>query len=142
MRNTNLHIDDPQIFTRFAGSARQSDGRLAPRIVAHFNIAPRDTADPTRAKGFQHRFFGGPTTSIVLCGGFPRSTVFHLVVRIDAIDELISVPFDHLSDSKAFDDIRSNSDDAHTQRIPGVTVLMTMREDRRRFLLVAGLHAL
>ena len=53
---------------------------------------------------------------LLLRGRLLGRAVGDLVVRVDAADEQLAVPINHLRDPQAFDNVRADADDLHDRR--------------------------
>ena len=102
---------DSELLDGVARPAADADDWPAGGIIAHLDVAPTDAATPAGADGFEDCFLGGPAAGVVLRRGLARLAVADFQRCIDAIDEQLSVPLDHLRDSQAFDDVGADADD-------------------------------
>lgn len=82
-------------------AAVEEDERLAAAVRQHLDVAPADPAD-ARPECLHHSFLGGEA------GGQLRhapTAMADLVVRIDALEEAVTVPREHISDAVDLDDV-------------------------------------
>src|SRR5262245_18167377 len=113
MRDADQYLADAELFDVIASAAAPRNHRTSVGLVAHFDIAPTDAASPAGAERLEHGFFGRPPTGVVLRGRLPQPAVLDLVVGIDAVNEQLTMPLDHLRDPQAFDDIGADSEYVH-----------------------------
>ena len=102
---------DAGALEHLAGAAAQGDRRRAARLVPHLDVAPTDAADPAGAERLEHRFLRRPAAGVVLRGRLLGRAVLDLVLGVDAADEQLAVPLDHLRDPQALDDVGADADD-------------------------------
>src|SRR5688572_6771276 len=116
MRDRDQHLADAEGLDDLASAAAERDRRFAVALVANFDVAEVDAADPARSHGFHHGLFRGPAASVMLCGRLARGAVLDLVRREHAGDKQLRVPLDHLGDPQYFDDIGANAENVHGVR--------------------------
>src|SRR3569623_35813 len=109
VRNADQHLANAALFDDISRSAAQPHHRPTAAIVADFDIAPANAFSPARAERLENRLLGGPAAGEVLRCLLTALAIANLLRGVDAIDEQLAVPFDHLRDPQALDNIRANS---------------------------------
>jgi hypothetical protein len=113
MRNAHKDVADAKLLDDVARATPKRDRRSAARVVADFDIAPTDAAAPAGADCLEDCFLGSPAPGEVLRGLLAASAVFNLSGGVNAVDEKLAVPLDHLGDPQALDDIGSDAQYIH-----------------------------
>src|SRR5690606_13536928 len=98
--NADEHFANALLFDDFPRPAAECYDRAALAVVADFDVPPADAAAPTGAQRLEYGFLGCPAAGKVLRRLSAALAVANLVWRVDARDEQLAMPFDHLRDSQ------------------------------------------
>ena len=103
---------DAQTFTR------EENDRLAAGLRSHFDVGPGDSAAPTGAKHFQHRFFGRETPGKMFVIPLVIARAILLLERREnAIEKMLAVIVNHFSDPACFNDIDPVTENGHEMKV-------------------------
>lgn len=109
VRDAEQNLIDPLPIGDVAGPAVERHHLPASPVGPHFDVAPREPSLPARPQGSQHRHLGGPMRRKMLRCGRPTLAVLNFAGREDAVQKQFAVPFDHLRDAQALDDVAANA---------------------------------
>jgi len=109
VRDADQQFGNPQLLNDLLRPTANRHDRPATRLVADFDVAPRNPASPAGAQGLEDCFLGCPATREMLRRLCPLLAVSDLLRRVNPVDEQFPVPFDHPGNPQAFGDVGSNS---------------------------------
>jgi len=111
--DAEVYLSDARLFEHIAGPSMQSDDRLATPLIANLDFSPANSTPPTGAQRFEDRFLGHPSTGVMLRCRLSAAAILDLQLGINAADEKLPMPLDHLRNSKALDDVRAYAKNVH-----------------------------
>jgi len=108
----NMQHADSNFVGPTGGRAAQDNPWAIDRGVDDLDVIPTDPLVST-THGLHCRFLGSPAFGEVLGGIGRLQTILDFVGRIDTLQKLLAVCFDHFGNSHTFDNFGPGSDNGH-----------------------------
>lgn len=111
--NRNQKPADASLGRPVSRGVSEKDSRFPAGFVEHLEIDPLDPFGPTGTEGLENRLLGCPATCEVRRGVLVAPAVLDLRGSEYLFQKMIAMAIDHLSDSRALNDVGTDSDQLH-----------------------------
>ena len=106
-------VADAEVHGAFLGRPAQENLGRPFRVVAHFDVGPRQTFPPPGPEAFQNGFLGRPARRKMLGGMLLSLAIAGFARREHPCQKKLAMLFDHLPDAHAFNDVATDAQNLH-----------------------------